>query len=62
MTDTGLSGSDLYAVEITGGSMRIPAFKIAAAKAVGIYVNDPNTNYGCKNTMDMEEAAAHGKT
>ena len=35
--ETGLSGKDFYAVEIVGGSMRIPAFKMAAAKAVGLY-------------------------
>jgi hypothetical protein len=60
LSETGLSGSDFYAVEIVGGSMRIPAFKVAAAQAAGVYKDDPNENYGLKNTMDMEEAASHG--
>jgi len=40
--------------------MRIPAFKIAAAKAVGVFKDDASVNYGLANTLDMEEAAAHG--
>ena len=33
----GCTSDDFYAVEIVGGSMRIPAFKIAAAQAVGVF-------------------------
>ena len=33
----GFTSDDFYAVEIVGGSMRIPAFKIAAAQAVGVF-------------------------
>ena len=40
--------------------MRIPAFKTAAAKAVGLFKDEATENYGLKNTMDMEEAASHG--
>lgn len=60
LSDTGLSGKDFHAVEIIGGSMRIPAFKIAAAKAVGVFKDDASSNYGLDNTLDMEEAASHG--
>ena len=60
LSETGLTGADFYAVEIVGGSMRIPAFKIAAAQALGVFKDDASVNYGLANTLDMEEAAAHG--
>ena len=60
LSETGLTGADFYAIEIVGGSMRIPAFKIAAAKALGVFKDDSTVNYGLANTLDMEEAAAHG--
>jgi len=49
LSETGLSGSDFYAVEIVGGSMRIPAFKVAAAQAAGVYKDDPNLLYYHQN-------------
>merc|ERR1711865_616709 len=59
LSDTGLTGKDFYAVEITGGSMRIPAFKIAAAKTVDVFVDDANISYGLKNTMDIVESCMY---
>ena len=62
LSETGLSGSDFYAVEIVGGSMRIPAFKVAAAQAAGVYKDDPNENYGLKIpglTISPDKGDAH---